>query len=279
LIVDLADVSGFFDDTVFKDAYGTATFKGQIDPFQLFTVDGAKVVRRSASVLPGVQIPPRRTVKVGRQVYLIGDETDDHFDGEEIRTNFVLMGANFLATVRSIPDALADAPGLQAWVSRDWNKDEIDSRDSAQRISQYHLFFSRTENIPKQAVIEIDGLTYFVKETHRALSGLTDALSNELEGPVYETVSYGTRTYNAVTDTYSSAPTSVRVLRLRWQEAFKYLTQGSTDYERGDQILMMLKAGSPTPKTADIVPLSDGGFRVLGFKDEGLHWSIHARRA
>jgi len=277
--MDLSDVAGYFDDTVFKDAYGSATFKGQIDPFQLFTVDGAKVVRRSASVLPGVTLPPRRTVKVGRQVYLIGDDTDDHFNGEEIRTNFVLMGANHMATVRSIPDALAQATGLQTWVSRDWSKAQTDSRDSAESTNQHYLFFTRTEIIPNQGVIEFDGVAYFVKGTHKALSGLNAAICNELEGPVYETVSYGTRVYNAITDTYSDTPTSVRILRLRWQEAFRYLTRASTDYERGDQIVMMLKAGSPTPQPSDVLPLSDGGFRVLAVLDEGLHWSLHVRRA
>lgn len=276
--MDLADVAGYFDDTVFRDAYGGyQTFTGQIDPFLLYTVDGAKVKRRSASVVPGTVFPPRRAVTVGRQVYIIGDETDDQFVGDNIRTNFVMFGADFLATVRSIPEALADAPGLQAWCSRDWNKDTTDSRDSAERISQYHIFFSRTEPIPRQAVIELDGETYFVQETHRAISGFTDALSNELAGPVFETIDYGTRVYNPITDTYSDTPNSVRVLRLRWQEAFRYLTRASTDYERGDQILMMLKAGTPSPKAGDAVNLHDGTFRIISHLDEGTHWSLHVR--
>jgi len=218
-------------------------------------------------------------MRVGTQVYIIGDDTDDHFQGDRVRTNYVLMGADHLATVRTIAEALSNAVGFQAYVSRDWNKDLIDSRDSARRISEYHIFFSRTEPVPRHGVIEFDGQTYFVQETHHALSGLTDALSIELEGPAYETINYGTRTYNATTDTYSSVPTSVKVLRLRWQEAFRYLTRASEDYVRGDQILMMLKAGSPTPKASDVFDLSDGQFKIVSILDESLYYNLHVRRS
>lgn len=274
----LKNVAKRFDNTTCVDAYSATTFKAQIEPLQIYSIDGAKVKRRVLSAAPEITIPARRTISIDGQVYLVGDDTPDQWADETLRVNYVLHGADHLATIRTIPEALADAAGFTAWAARDWSRDETDSRESAERINQYHIFFSRTEPVPDEAVLELDGRTYFVLAVHRSISGFHDALSNEVPGPAYETIAFGTRTYDPITDTYTDSLTNVRVLRLRWQEAFRYLTRASADFERGDSILMMLKAGNPTPKASDTLALSDGTFKVVSLLDEGAHYSLHVRR-
>ena len=274
----LKNASRLFDKTVFTDAYGTVTFKGQLDPFDFFKLDGAAVKRRALSTAPGVTIPARRTIKADDQVYLVGDQTPDHWAGSKIRNRYVLHGADYLAQVRTVAEALADAAGLTAWVSRDWNKDTTDSRVSAENISQYHMFFSSAEDVPDESVLTLsDGRNYLVQGTHRALSGFTDALANEIPEPVFETVSFADRTYDPVADSFSSVTNNVRVMRIRWQEAFQYLSRASVEFERGD-CLVFIPKGIVSPSANDTVPLSDGTWRVVSSIDNGTFYRVHLRR-
>lgn len=274
----LKNVAKFFDRTRCKDAHSSYTFMGQLEPYDYYKLDGASVKRRMLSTAAGVTIPTRRVIDIDGQKYIVGDSSPDHWENEVIRVRYVLQGADWLATVRTLAQALANSGGFTAYASRDWNKDTTDSRDSAERIHQYRIFFGVNEDVPNVAVIEFNNRVYFVQAVHRALGGFVNVLSNEVQGSAFETINFQTRTYVPITDTYTTTATSVRVLRLRWQEAFKYLSQGSTEFERGDSIVMMLKAGSPTPKPSDVLPLSDGNHRVMSILDEGAYYSLHVRR-
>lgn len=275
----LKRVSRFFDKTVCRDAYGQGTFKAQLEPFDVYKLDGAAVKRRMMSAAADVVIPRRRTIDISGQKYLVGDGTPDHWNNEVIRMRYVLHGADYLATVRTIAETLADSGGFTAWVSRDWNRDTTDTRVSAENISQYHIFFGSYENVPDEAVVELsDGRFYLVQGVHRALSGFVDALSNEIPEPVFETIQLNSRTYDPVGDSYTESATSVRVLRLRWQEAFQYLTRASVEYERGDLLVMMLRSGTPSPRPGDVLSLSDGDWKIVSHIEHVEHYSLHLRR-
>lgn len=275
----LKNAARYFDKTVCKDAYGSTKFRAQLEPFLIYTVDGAKVKRRVLNTGPDVKMPPRGTILIDQQPYLVGEGTPDHWNGEQIRLSYVLHGADYTATVRTMPETLANTGGFTAYVSRDWSLDTTDSRVSADSISQYHLFFAGSENVLDGSVVGLsDGRYYLVQGVHRALSGFIDALSNEIPEPVFETINFGDRLHNPLTDTYTEVASTVRVIRLRWQEAFRYLTRASVDYERGDLLVMMLKAGTPTPSAGDLLHLSDGTWKIVSHIDYGQHYSLHLRR-
>lgn len=276
----LSSVARYFDKTVCQDAYNPlVTLKGQLEPFVVFTVDAARVKRRLFSIAPGTTLPVRRAIRVDQQVYLVGDRTDDHWAGKAIRENYVLVGADNLATIRTIPQALQDADGHQAYVVREWTRTETDGRDSAERFSAYSLFFTPGEPIQRTQVVQIGSDYYFVHEVRKSLSGLTDAMAVELSGPVFETASFVAQAYNPKTDTNTTSTVSARVLRVRWQEAFKYLTEYSQEYERGDDILMVLKTAVTAPKPSDRVTLSTGAHFIVSLRDEGAYWALQVRRA
>lgn len=278
----LRDVAGFFDKTLAKDAYNPLTrFLCQLEPFDYVKIDGASVKRRVMSTVPGVNIPARGVIDIGGQRYLVGDSSQDHWEGGPVRNRYVLQGADSLATVTTIEETLGGTTGTSAYVSVEFNKYATDERDSSTYHPQYHIYFSGSEAVSDGDIITITayGITryYLVRNANRTMAGLVDALSNHLEDPVIDAAGFSHKTYDPITDTYTDASSSVRCLRVRWQDHFRYLTQSSTSYERGD--IQLLVPTSVTPEAGDTVTLSDGVWRVLSVVSGAGYWSLHMRRS
>lgn len=278
MIVRLKDVATYFDKTTASDAYNAlTTFKCQIEPFDYVKIDGASVKRRVMSTAPGVTLPSRGVIVVKDQAYLVGDGSADQWNDEDIRKRYVLQGADYIAEVQTIPQVLADSSGTLAYASIDFNKYNTDERDNSDYHPQYHIFFGGSETVPTNSIITAGARSYLVRKSHRTVAGLTDALSNELDDPVIDTATFVDRSYNPITDTYTDTPTAVRCVRVRWQDHFTYLSQGSTKYETGDmQVFVPL---SVTPNPSDVVTLPDGDWRVLSVVDLTGYRSLHVRRA
>lgn len=273
----LAKAASRFDNTVAGDAYDPAiTFRCQLAPLDLYKIDGTAVKRRQMSAAPAVVMPARKVIDIDGQRYLVGDGSPDHWMGEVIRRNYVLQGADHLAELNTIQGVLTNGASSSAYASLDFNKYNTDERISSDYLPQYQLFFADSEAVEANTMVKIGAAWYLVKESYRSVSGLRVALANELLGSVVETINFGARTYDPVTDTYTSAGASVKVIRVRWTEHFKYMSQGSTKYEAGDQQVFMPK--TVTPKPSDILPLYDGVWHVQSVVDEGGFWGCHVRR-
>lgn len=276
--MDLADVAGYFDTTIASDAYNAlATFPVQIEPLDMVKIDGAAVKRRVMSTTPDVVLPARQVIAIGTQHYLVGDGSPDHWFGEPIRVRYVLQGAEHLASVQTIAQVLANTAGTSAWVSIDFNKYGTDERDNSDYNPQYHIFFGGSEVVAENSVITAGGRTYLVRNAHKSVSGLVDALSNVIDDPVFDSVTLKARTYVVATDSFTEVPTTVRCLRVRWQDHFRYLTQGSTTHERGDMTLFLPAAQAVA--AGDTVTLSDGLWRVLNVRSESGYKALLVRRA
>lgn len=269
-----------FDDSVLYDAYtSTLIGKGQLDPTDIFKLDGASVRRRVISVAPDVGLPTRRAVRLGTNVYLIGEPSTDEWNGTPIRTKYVLHQTPSQATIKTMEEALSNAPGRTMYASREWNKDVPDLKESSAYFNDYHIFVSYTEPVSVYNLIWIDNQWHICHAVHPSLSGFNDAVAHEIVGTGFETVSVASNTYNPLTDTDNTVTVNgVRVLRLRWQEQYKYLTLSQEDYERGDETVMVLKSAWSAVKPSDKLALSDGQWRVLSVQDQGTVLALHTRR-
>lgn len=274
----LKAASRFFDKTLASDAYNAATrFYCQVEPFDYQKIDGAAVKRRVMSTAPEVVLPVRQVISIGGQPYLVGDSSVDHWEGAALRKRYVLQGADYLASIQTIAQILANTAGTSAYASIEFNKYGTDERDNSDLHPQYHIYFGGGETVPNDSLVTAAGRYYLVRRANRTQAGLVDALSNELESPVIDSATFTARQYNPVTDTYTDTPSTVRCLRLRWQDHFTYLSQGSTKYERGDvQVLVPL---SVTPKSGDKLTLADGSWSILSVVAEATYRSLHVRRA
>lgn len=273
----LKNVAKFFDKTKAVDAYNSLySFKCQVEPLDMYRTEGTRIKIRNMSTAPEVVIPVRRVIKIDGQAYIVSDSSLDHWSGEAIRSRYVLQGADHVVEIRTIAQVLENVPGVQAFASIDFNKYGTDERDSSEYHPQYHIFFG--EGVAAEhSIIHTTTKTYLVKNSYQTPSGLYDAICNELDDPVIDAVTFKSRTYVPITDSFTESSSTIRCIRIRWQDHFKYLSQGSEKFERGDiQVLVPL---SMTPKAADIVDMSDGQWRVLSVVDGTGYRSLHMRRA
>lgn len=272
----LKSVSKFFDKTKAVDAYNSRySFRCQVEPLDMYRTEGTRIKIRNMSTAPEVVIPVRRVIKIDDQAYIVSDSSLDHWSGEAIRSRYVLQGADHVVEIRTIAQVLEDVAGVQAFASIDFNKYGTDERDSSEYHPQYHIYFGK-ETVEEDYVVHTTSSNYLVKNSYLTPAGIVDALANELDDPVVQvTVSTG-RSYNPVTDSYTATTVSVRAVRVRWQEYFEYLTQGSTKYERGDVQLFVLPAVQA--KAGDTVSIGDEDFKVLSHLDRTGYRTLHIRR-
>ena len=100
------------DTVTATDAYGTASFKCQLAPLELFKVQGTRIKVRQLSTAPDVVIPSRGAIRINGDVFLIGHGSTDFWKGAPIRVNYVTQGADGLATLTTIEGALASSACL-----------------------------------------------------------------------------------------------------------------------------------------------------------------------
>jgi hypothetical protein len=267
-----------FDKTTAADAYDPlVTFKCQIEPFDFYKIDGStSVKRRIMSVAPGTVIPARRVILVGDQYFLVGTPGEDFWRDETIRNNYIIQGADFVVTVYTLEEFIAGDPGFTAYASIDFSKYAVDERDSSQWHPQYRIFFGNTEPITEYSVVESDGTFYLVRNASNTVSGILDARSNRIDGPVVDAAVFSAQTYDPISDSYTSTGLTVRCIRLRWQEHFEYLSVASEKFKAGDmQVLLPL---SVTPKAGDRITLSDGEWVSVAVVTQPTYHMVHVRR-
>lgn len=275
----LSRVARKFDNVVAQDAYGTDTFMVQYEPMSFSKIDGTSVTKRMVSAAPEITMPARGAIKIDGMNYVVGHGAPDYWMGEVIRVSYVIQGATGLANLHSIASAIAQTSPVTAYAALVFSKYMPEANDNSKYPPQYQVFLAGSESAPADSLIQLDGKWFLVKQSYISTSGLRIALANELDEPVFETVSYGARAYDPITDSYTSSTSSVRVLRVKWSEHFHYLTVSDETYQRGDIQILAMQSDMPNVKASDIMTLSDGVWRVLSVQDEGATVSLHMRRS
>ena len=273
----LKSAAGRFDTTLASDAYNPATtFLCQYEPMSFSKIEGVQIFKRQVSVKPTVAIPPRGAITIEGKTYLVGHGAPDFWQGDPIRITLIIQGADGLASLNSIANELVGTAPATAYAALVFSKYMPDSDNNSKYPPQYQVFLSGTEDAPSDSLIHLNSRWFLVKQSYLSTSGLRVALANELEEPTFETISFGSKTYDPITDTSGTSASTVKILRVKWSEHFTYLSQGSENYQRGDQQIFVPK--TVTPKPSDTLTLSDGVWRILSVQNEAT-WSCHARRA
>lgn len=272
----LAAAAKLGNTTVATDAYGTDTFLCQFEPMSFSKIDGVSILKRQISLAPDVILPARGAINIDGQVYLASHMAPDFWNNQVIRNTVIIQGADGLANLTSIGNALLNVAPATAYAALVFSRYIPESADSSKYPPQYQVFFAGMESAPANTLIQLGATWYLIKESYVSTSGLRIALANTLDEPAFETISFGDQVYNPLTDSLTGTPISVKILRVKWQEHFEYLSKGSETYERGDQQVFTPKSITPTPP--DTLTLSDGTWRILAVQDETTYWSCHVRR-
>jgi hypothetical protein len=273
----LADAASYFDKLVCKDAYGPATFRAQLDLYDDAKREGLTVQRRILSVAPGVAIPARRVITFGGDQWLMGAREDDSFNGAAVRNKYILHRAGGLAALQTPGQALSSG-GTTAYAARMWVKDSKEISESSKLEGFFNLFLAATEAAEEGTFITLGGRVHRARNAFVSVGGFLEAECSEIPAGVV-TGTYRARTgYNAGTDTETlAAGVAANVLRLRWQDSFRYANKGAEKYEPGDIKALVRKAVVTAAAPGDQLTLVDGAWSVLSVETESDCWGLHAR--
>lgn len=276
----LTNVASFFDRLPCKDAYtGKVVFKGQFDLFNEAVRDGLGAMRRVLSVAPSVRIPPRKSIDTSDgKVWIVGESHPDYFDDGPIRVKYVLHQADGLATLQTFAEVLGNSGYRTLYAARVWARAAKQVEISSELFDVYDLFFASTEVVPNLSIISLCGEQYIVQETYATEGGFLAARVMELPN-LTTTATFHRRSYNPVLDIWTEDDQIVPVLRMRWQEHFRYFAIYSEKYEAGDQQFILRKIDVASVSAGDVLNVGGVDYRVVVAYDEAPVWSVHGRPA
>lgn len=274
-----ANAARRFDQTVFADAYNSATtFLGQIKPFDDVLRDALPARRRLLETAPDVAIPLRRVITQDRTNWIVGEVHEDYFRGTVLRRKYVLHPATESTALKTFSEVLSGAAGYQVYASREFMKVVREPTESSLELGLYDIYLPR-DDMPTadQKMIYLDGRWHLVRVPYPSAGGFSAALCDELLDPVINTASWTHGTYDRATDTRSTVTVSVQALLLRWQSYFSLPVASAPKYERGDDMVVINKPDA-TPAAGQQLAIAGITYNVLSVMDETTHWSCHVRR-
>ena len=230
-----------FNQTPFFDSYtGDKVGMGQLDVYDLSKRDGLTAQRRVFEVDVGTQMPDRGVIQFMNENWLVGVREMDLFRGRIHRENYVLHQAEELADYRSIKELLEDTEGTKAYAALVWTKTSAQVEISSEKFNQMQIFTARAEPVDVGDIFTFSKRQYIVTEVYPASAGHQVSISEELEPDSLEVGAITAQKFNPITDTYETTNSPIKLLRLRWQSNFDYLSLGSQRFERGDIQAAML---------------------------------------
>lgn len=272
----LLTVARRFDGLTCADAYNPATtFKGQFNLYDDSTRDGMTVERRVLSVAPTVSMPARKTLLADGLTWLVGDHHRDYFKNSAIRHRYVAHQATELVASKTFDEAITASAGYSAWASRIWVKGAKEIESSSDIASVYDIYFAPGEPIVEGTLVFMVSRWHLVRAIYPSTAGLLVALCDELPEPVRVTATFDKKVYAPLTDTFTTTPTAVTGIRVRWQSHFRYPISGLFKFQPGDLVLMVRKADIASPVIGDKVTISGDSYIIAAALDEGLCWNLH----
>jgi len=274
--VKLSNAARFFNRTPFYDAYtDDALGVGQLDVYTEATRDGLTTQRRILEVTPGTKMPDRGAIRFHDTNWLIGTHAIDSFNGSVIREKHVLHQAEGPANITTLRQTLEGALPHEAFAARVWVKTTSQVEISSNKFNQVQVFLSATESIQTDMLIAIGGKLYTVMETYRATAGHLVALCEELDdGAVAVGVVEQRGPWDHITETYPTVSIPTKLVLLRWQSDFAYLSQSTPDFERGD----MQAACLVEQPNGTLINLDGDNWRVQACQPRNSVYYLHLRR-
>lgn len=273
---EFTDVAKHFDDVTAYDGYtGLAVFKGQFNTHDETSISGSTERKRSMSVAPGTSIPARRVVQVFDERYIVGDGNTDGIFDRATRKAYWLKRSDTLAVVRTPGELLSGALGVSMYVNKEYMKDTVNVNTDAEYDPFWRINASISEAVLKGAFISVSGLLLRVRTSHVELAGFVEAQSDELDSGALQSVTVaGASTYNPVTDTYTSTPTTVPAIVLDAYKAYKYQTWADVKVNAGDLVFVM-SAAAPVGQN---ITMGSRSYRVLSVRQELDAYAHHVAR-
>jgi hypothetical protein len=279
-MMTLTEAARFFDNQLFTDSYGTATFYGQVLTFADSTRSASSATRRILDVDPAVSIPTKRTVTESSSgnKYVVSNKASDFFQGEEIRAKYPILPVYSQYNIRSIDQVLLNAGGTtDAYMVPSYVRRNI-LNDSSEYAGSYEIHFSAYYSIDQGYIIQGGGKYFRARESSRVDDiGFGAVEVVELHEPLKTWTFQGKgTTYVPATDSYTApaAITGVVCLVEHVSMDFQHEAMGYVKLEPGDRSISFLKATVAAAKVGDTI----GAYRIESVTDHDNFWTVQGRK-
>lgn len=276
-MLKLSAAASYFDRTPVVDAYtGAVICYGQVDPYDESKRDAGAAYRRVLSVAPGQVLPAHGAVSVLGMTWLVGRRERDGLQ-ELHRDKYVLQPVDTQFNVATLTGYLSGTPRASAFAAPEPVKTGKEAESSSDVVIFNNVYLSPAVQLAKHEVVWSAQGAFLALSTQVLPSGLKAAYSVLLDhGP--EDASVISRTFDPVNGTHAAtAPVTVKVLRVRWQNLFEYPGQIAERYQEGDDVFVF-----PTGTAVDastLFELAGKSWRVLAVSDLGGAVTVHGRPA
>lgn len=275
----LADAASYFDRLPCADAYdASATFYGQMEPFDDSKRDGATVIRRVLSVASGVEMPARGVITIAGEQWIIGQHEDDFWRGALIRRKYVIQRADGAASIRSPGEAIAQAGGTATYAGKLWIKDSKEIEVSSKLSSNFNLYLHESETASPGKIVVLGGELHIARGAYKSAAGFLTVEVEVLPSDALAAGTYSQLAYSPATDTYAATDINANFLKIRYQDDYEYLNESSPKYVAGDCNAFVAKSVVATAKAKDKVSFGGEAWNALSVADADDCWSLHLRR-
>lgn len=278
-MMTLHEVARFADMTVFKDAYSSATFFGQLLLFNDSTRSGPATKRRVLEVGPDVALPAKKTIteSLTGLTYIVSIPSYDYYNGTPIRAKYPVSPADGVIEIRTIGQLLANSGGItDAYADLTYLRRVI-LEDQSSFEQGFDVFLSNYYSVDRGTIIKFDGKYYRARQDSRKDEvGMTAVEVSQVHTPVGTATFQGAgTTFNPTNDSYTP-PAAVPNVATFTESIFLDFVHEALGYVKlqpGDKAISFLKATVASVKAGDKI----GNYRVLSVSDNSTFWTIHGR--
>lgn len=276
-MMTLFDVARSQDTELFRDAYGTATFMGQMLPFAESVRSGPSSKRRVLEVSPTVSIPAKKTVvdvSTG-QVFVMSSPSFDWWQGAPIAAKYPVLPVDHQFSIRTVEQVLVGSGGVtDAYMEPSYIRRVI-LEEQSDYLGGYEILFSSYYSISSGQIVYGDGRWYRVRENSRLDDiGFGVAEGVELYTPLATQV-VSRRVLNPITDVEVTTQVTVQTFSEPLVLNYRHEVLGYIKPEAGDLAISVLKSAVPVLQRGDLVGTHG---LVMAVESLGNTWVAHVRR-
>ena len=278
--MDLLDAAVYFDNDQLYDAYtGEYLYDGQFATYDGSQLDGSFVRRRTVSLGPDLELPPRRVVTLFGEQWVLSDPIVDGFYSVPIRKTMSARKSHGLYQLKTAEELVNRLPAArEAYAFARWIKATADAATSYME-PYFEFSLALTEPPIKGMFIELDGRVWHTRIETDVVEGFRLAECDEIVTGMEIATSYVKVTQGTGIDPVTLEETGTNTFKGVLTERytlFRKLDQSQPSNYAGDKTLII---GESTVLVAD-VPLTIDGERWAVVANQPLVGgnALHLRR-
>lgn len=276
-MITLKSVANIFHTEVFKDAYGTATFKGCLLPYADEKRSASAAMRRILEVLPEVSLPDKMTmqeVSTG-QVFLLSVGSFDFWNSSVLRRKIPVIPVFNNYNLQSIAQVLSGSGGVTGvYIDPNYVRNTA-IQGQSDFLGGFELVFSSYYSALSGTIVYRTGEYYRLRQdTHIDDLGFNVAEAVTLSDPVQTQTVVSETGYDPESESSNTDTKSVSTFVEPYDLDHTRKVIGFQEAGEGDLSVSVLKS-AVTVKIGDTIGPTG---KVIAVVDNGDIWTCQVRR-